>query len=78
MAEVTAEPVRITQRTLPTAFVDRQVQDLVDRAVVTERERCVAVVHAELAKWDARRGVGWTWEKCRDNILAAVNMVERR
>jgi hypothetical protein len=60
---------------IPTAASDRQVQELIDKAVRQERARCVAVVRDELARWDARRGIGWSWTKVRDNILAAIGTV---
>jgi hypothetical protein len=65
-----AHPTRI-----PTALSDVQVQALIDAAVLGERLRCIQVVRDEVAKWDARNGVGWSWEKVRTNILNAVNMV---
>jgi hypothetical protein len=61
---------------IPTALSDAQVQALIDAAVLIERTRCIQIVRDEVARWDARNGVGWSWEKVRDNILAAVDMVK--
>jgi hypothetical protein len=77
MAEMTSAPVRLVQRRLPSALTDAQVQDQIDRAVQVERERCVGIVHEELLRWDARRGVGWSWDKCRDSILTAIGPLLR-
>lgn len=72
MAEATSAPLRVALYRLPSALTDAQVQDQIARAVQVERERCVGIVRDELRSWDARRGVGWSWDKCRDNILTAV------
>ena len=58
---------------IPTATSDVQVQGMIDLAIKAERERCIRVVQVELAKWESKHGVGWTWDKVRTNILTALN-----
>ena len=74
MAVIDLDPTHPTR--IPTALSDVQVQALIDAAVLGERARCVQIVHDEIARWDARNGVGWSWEKVRSNILNAVNGIK--
>ena len=75
MAEKFVEtPVAVTQRKLPSALVDRQTQDMISRAVLAERERCINVLRSEMSRWERQGGVGvgWSWPKWRDQMLAAL------
>jgi hypothetical protein len=74
MATIVLDPAHPTR--IPTALSDDQVQSLIDGAVIMERERCIQIVQAEIARWDARNGVGWSWEKVRSNILNAVDRIK--
>jgi hypothetical protein len=60
---------------IPTATTDLQVRGLIEKARLEERERCIKIVQSEIAKWDSQYGVGWSWDKVRDKILAAVRSV---
>ena len=59
---------------IPTATSDMQVQSLIDQAVAAERARCIAVVQAEIARWENRKGIGWSWDKVRNSILLALQV----
>jgi hypothetical protein len=65
----------ITERHVPTGLTDRQQQSVIDRAVLEERERCIGVLRDEIARMDAQGGVGvgWSWQKWRTKMLAALN-----
>ena len=74
MAVINLDPAHPTR--IPTAFSDIQVRAMIDSAVLAERVRCIQSVHAEMARWDGRNGVGWSWEKVRSSILNAVNGIK--
>ena len=67
----------VTERHVPTGLTDRQQQDMIDRAVLAERERCIGVLRDEIARMDAQGGigVGWSWQKWRSKMLDALNAV---
>lgn len=76
MAEQT--PIKPTGvlRHIPSALTDNQYQNILQNAVLAERERCIGILQDEIARWDADRGVvgaGWSWQKWRDMMLNALN-----
>lgn len=68
----------VTERHLPSALTDRQMQDIIDTEVAKERERCIGVLRDELLSMNSQGGfgVGWSWQKWRAKMLDALNGIK--